>query len=93
MHLSRSQSAVSKQRLRRLTFWPRCLFPSTATPQIQNLMTVMIRQHEALFPPSKDVLPSPPRKKAESQKNAPRSFVGWESAEVRPHTTRPRPRL
>lgn len=28
------------------------------TPQIQKLMTVMIRQHEALFPPSKDVAPS-----------------------------------
>ncbi|XP_029019917.1 rho GTPase-activating protein 25 isoform X2 [Betta splendens] len=53
-----------------------------ATPQIQKLMTVMIRQHEALFPLSKDVLPSPPPNKAESQKNAPRSFVGWESAEM-----------
>ncbi|XP_034094292.1 rho GTPase-activating protein 25 isoform X2 [Gymnodraco acuticeps] len=53
-----------------------------ATPQIQKLMTVMIRQHEALFPLSKDVLPSLPSKKAESQKNAPRSFVGWESAEM-----------
>ncbi|KAK5871617.1 hypothetical protein PBY51_004486 [Eleginops maclovinus] len=53
-----------------------------ATPQIQKLMTVMIRQHEALFPLSKDVLPSPPSKKAESQKNTPRSFVGWESAEM-----------
>ncbi|KAK2837681.1 hypothetical protein Q5P01_014893 [Channa striata] len=53
-----------------------------ATPQIQKLMTVMIRQHETLFPLSKDVLPSPPSKKAESQKNAPRSFVGWESAEM-----------
>ncbi|XP_010768483.1 rho GTPase-activating protein 25 isoform X2 [Notothenia coriiceps] len=53
-----------------------------ATPQIQKLMTVMIRQHEALFPLSKDVLPSPPSKKAESKKNTPRSFVGWESAEM-----------
>ncbi|XP_068422502.1 rho GTPase-activating protein 25 [Clinocottus analis] len=53
-----------------------------ATPQIQKLMTVMIRQHEALFPLSKDVLPSPPSNKAESQKNTPRSFVGWESAEM-----------
>ncbi|XP_070820719.1 rho GTPase-activating protein 25 [Chaetodon trifascialis] len=53
-----------------------------ATPQIQKLMTVMIRQHETLFPLSKDVLPSPPSKKAESQKNTPRSFVGWESAEM-----------
>ncbi|XP_065818736.1 rho GTPase-activating protein 25 isoform X2 [Labrus bergylta] len=53
-----------------------------ATPQIQKLMTVMIRQHEMLFPLSKDVLPSPPSNKAESQKNTPRSFVGWESAEM-----------
>lgn len=55
----------------------------TATPQIQKLMTVMIRRHETLFPLSKDVLPPSPSNKAESQKNAPRSFVGWESAEVR----------
>ncbi|KAM3867742.1 rho GTPase-activating protein 25 [Diretmus argenteus] len=54
-----------------------------ATPQIQKLMTVMIRQHESLFPPSQDVLPSPPAKKTHSKKNhAPRSFVGWESAEM-----------
>ncbi|XP_070690589.1 rho GTPase-activating protein 25 [Pempheris klunzingeri] len=53
-----------------------------ATPQIQKLMTVMIRQHETLFPLSKDVLPPAPSKKAESQKNSPRSFVGWESAEM-----------
>ncbi|XP_037537127.1 rho GTPase-activating protein 25 [Nematolebias whitei] len=53
-----------------------------ATPQIQKLMTVMIRQHETLFPLSKDVLPSSPSNKTESQKNAPRSFVGWESAEM-----------
>nr|XP_029494060.1 rho GTPase-activating protein 25-like [Oncorhynchus nerka] len=52
------------------------------TPQIQKLMTVMIRQHEALFPPSKDVAPSPPIEKSDKKKNsAPRSFVGWESAE------------
>lgn len=54
-----------------------------ATPLIQKLMTVMISQHETLFPPSKEVLPSSPSNKAENQKNAPRSFVGWESAEVR----------
>uniref|UniRef100_A0A3P8VS22 Rho GTPase activating protein 25 n=1 Tax=Cynoglossus semilaevis TaxID=244447 RepID=A0A3P8VS22_CYNSE len=52
-----------------------------ATPHIQKLMTVMIRQHEVLFPPSKDLLPSPPSKKAESKKSTPRSFVGWESEE------------
>ncbi|CAJ1068354.1 rho GTPase-activating protein 25 [Xyrichtys novacula] len=53
-----------------------------ATPQIQKLMTVMIRQHETLFPLSKDVLPPSPSNKADSQKNTPRSFVGWESAEM-----------
>lgn len=53
-----------------------------ATTQIQNLMRVMIKQHETLFPVSKDVLPASPSNKAESQKNAPRSFVGWESAEL-----------
>ncbi|XP_023858774.1 rho GTPase-activating protein 25 [Salvelinus sp. IW2-2015] len=52
------------------------------TPQIQKLMTVMIRQHKALFPPSKDVAPSPPTEKSDNKKSsAPRSFVGWESAE------------
>ncbi|XP_019949277.2 rho GTPase-activating protein 25 [Paralichthys olivaceus] len=53
-----------------------------ATPQIQKLMTVMIRQHETLFPLSKDVLPCPHSKKAKSRKNTPRNFVGWESAEM-----------
>ncbi|XP_026177636.1 rho GTPase-activating protein 25 [Mastacembelus armatus] len=53
-----------------------------ATPQIQKLMTVMIRQHETLFPLSKDVLLPLPSQKTESQKNTPRSFVGWESAEM-----------
>ncbi|XP_061905665.1 rho GTPase-activating protein 25 isoform X1 [Entelurus aequoreus] len=52
-----------------------------ATPHIHKLMTVMIRQHETLFPLSKDVLPPSPGNKAESQKNSPRSFVGWESTE------------
>ncbi|KAL0193748.1 hypothetical protein M9458_012044, partial [Cirrhinus mrigala] len=55
----------------------------TGTPMIQKVMTVMIRHHELLFPPSKDMLPSPlPSKKNKSKKNSnPRSFVGWESAE------------
>lgn len=53
-----------------------------ATPQIQKLMTVMIRQHEALFPISKDELPSPPPNKSDGHKNAPRRFVGWESTEL-----------
>nr|XP_055054771.1 rho GTPase-activating protein 25 isoform X1 [Misgurnus anguillicaudatus] len=53
------------------------------TPMIQKVMTVMIRHHELLFPPSKDKLPSPlPSKKHKSKKTSnPRSFVGWESAE------------
>ncbi|XP_059404536.1 rho GTPase-activating protein 25-like [Carassius carassius] len=53
------------------------------TPMIQKVMTVMIRHHELLFPPSKDKQPSPlPNKKNKSKKNSnPRSFVGWESAE------------
>lgn len=53
------------------------------TPMIQKVMTVMIRHHELLFPPSKDKLPSPlPCKKHKSKKTTnPRSFVGWESAE------------
>ncbi|XP_054630733.1 rho GTPase-activating protein 25 [Dunckerocampus dactyliophorus] len=53
-----------------------------ATPHIQKLMTEMIRQHETLFPLSKDVPPSSPSNKAESQKNSPRNFVGWESTEM-----------
>ncbi|XP_067295334.1 rho GTPase-activating protein 25 [Pseudorasbora parva] len=53
------------------------------TPMIQKVMTVMIRHHELLFPPSKDVKPSPlPCKKNKNKKSSnPRSFVGWESAE------------
>ncbi|XP_068594597.1 rho GTPase-activating protein 25 [Brachionichthys hirsutus] len=53
-----------------------------ATPQIQRLMTAMIRQHETLFPSSTDTLPSPPAHKAQSHKSTPRSFVGWESTEM-----------
>ncbi|XP_023659151.2 rho GTPase-activating protein 25 [Paramormyrops kingsleyae] len=52
-----------------------------STPQIQKLMTAMIRQHEELFPPSKDVTPPPPSKNSESKASAPRSFVGWDSAD------------
>lgn len=58
-------------------------FIFAATPLIQKLMTVMISHHETLFPPSKDVLPTSPLNKVDNQKNTPRSFVGWESAEVR----------
>lgn len=51
------------------------------TPMIQKVMTVMIRHHELLFPPSKDMKPSPlPSRKNKSKKTS-NSFVGWESAE------------
>ncbi|CAL8347746.1 unnamed protein product [Lota lota] len=54
-----------------------------ATPQIQRLMTLMIRHHEELFPPAGDVPPSPPASKTKKKKSsAPRSFVGWEGAEM-----------
>ncbi|CAL8248297.1 unnamed protein product [Merluccius merluccius] len=54
-----------------------------ATPQIQRLMTLMIRHHEELFPPPSDAPPSPPASKTKRKKNStPRSFVGWESAEM-----------
>lgn len=52
------------------------------TPQIQKVMTVMIRHHEPLFPPSKDVNPTPPPTKSKSKKSSGPRFVGWESAEV-----------
>ncbi|CAL8327340.1 unnamed protein product [Arctogadus glacialis] len=54
-----------------------------ATPQIQRLMTLMIRHHEELFPPARDLPPSPPACKSRKKKSsAPRSFVGWEGAEM-----------
>ncbi|XP_066062279.1 rho GTPase-activating protein 25 isoform X2 [Chamaea fasciata] len=51
------------------------------TPQVQKVMTVMISDHEKLFPPSKDVLPSPPALKTEKKGPVPRSSVGWGAAE------------
>ncbi|KAJ8286234.1 hypothetical protein GJAV_G00036090 [Gymnothorax javanicus] len=52
------------------------------TSQIQQLMTVMIRQHESLFPPAKDTPPSPPsRKSGRKKQSLPRSFVEWDAAE------------
>ncbi|KAL2092186.1 hypothetical protein ACEWY4_011984 [Coilia grayii] len=52
------------------------------TPQIQKVMTVMIRHHELLFPPSKDASPSPPPARTKSKKASGPRFVGWESAEA-----------
>ncbi|NWV81258.1 RHG25 protein, partial [Dasyornis broadbenti] len=51
------------------------------TPQVQRVMTVMISDHEKLFPPSKDVPPSPPAQKTEKKAPVPRSSVGWGAAE------------
>ncbi|NXK68978.1 RHG25 protein, partial [Sylvietta virens] len=51
------------------------------TPQVQKVMTVMISDHEKLFPPSKDVAPSPPAQKTEKKVPVPRSSVGWGAAE------------
>uniref|UniRef100_A0A096MX56 Rho GTPase activating protein 25 n=1 Tax=Papio anubis TaxID=9555 RepID=A0A096MX56_PAPAN len=52
------------------------------TPQIQRVMTMMIRDHEVLFPKSKDVPLSPPAQKNDPKK-APvaRSSVGWDATE------------
>ncbi|XP_015393516.1 rho GTPase-activating protein 25 isoform X4 [Panthera onca] len=52
------------------------------TPQIQRVMTMMIRDHEVLFPKSKDTPLSPPAQKNDPKK-APvaRSSVGWDATE------------
>ncbi|NXS06099.1 RHG25 protein, partial [Oxylabes madagascariensis] len=51
------------------------------TPQVQKVMTVMISDHEKLFPPSKDVPASPPAQKTKKKAPVPRSSVGWGAAE------------
>ncbi|NXS53765.1 RHG25 protein, partial [Brachypteracias leptosomus] len=51
------------------------------TPQIQKVMTVMISDHAELFPPSKDVPPSPPAPQNDKKAPIPRSSVGWDAAE------------
>ncbi|XP_028851277.1 rho GTPase-activating protein 25 [Denticeps clupeoides] len=50
------------------------------TPQIQKVMTVMIRHHELLFPFSNDAPKSPTVKKTKGKKLR-TNFVGWEAAE------------
>ncbi|NWI05527.1 RHG25 protein, partial [Tichodroma muraria] len=55
------------------------------TPQVQKVMTVMISDHEKLFPPAKDVPPSPPAQKNEKKAPVPRSSVGWGAAEGPTH--------
>ncbi|KFP06205.1 Rho GTPase-activating protein 25, partial [Calypte anna] len=51
------------------------------TPQIQKVMTVMISDHANLFPPSKDVSPSPPAQTNDKKAPISRSSVGWDAAE------------
>lgn len=52
------------------------------TPQIQRVMTMMIRDHEVLFPKSKDAPLSPSAQKNDPKK-APvaRSSVGWDASD------------
>lgn len=51
------------------------------TLPIQKVMTVMISNHADLFPPSKDVLPSPTAQQNDKKAPILRSSVGWDSAE------------
>ncbi|XP_036986819.2 rho GTPase-activating protein 25 isoform X1 [Artibeus jamaicensis] len=52
------------------------------TPQIQRVMTMMIRDHEVLFPKSKDAPLSPPAPKNDPKKPpVARSSVGWDASE------------
>uniref|UniRef100_A0A8C0RZ84 Rho GTPase activating protein 25 n=1 Tax=Canis lupus familiaris TaxID=9615 RepID=A0A8C0RZ84_CANLF len=53
-------------------------------PQIQRVMTMMIRDHEVLFPKSKDVPLSPPAQKNDPKKPPVRSSVGWDATEDPP---------
>ncbi|XP_027790413.1 rho GTPase-activating protein 25 isoform X1 [Marmota flaviventris] len=55
------------------------------TPQIQRVMTMMIRDHEVLFPKSKDAPLSPSAQKNDPKKPpVPRSSVGWDATEDPP---------
>ncbi|XP_030619085.1 rho GTPase-activating protein 25 isoform X2 [Delphinapterus leucas] len=55
------------------------------TPQIQRVMTMMIRDHEILFPKSKDAPLSPPAPKNDPKKPpVARSSVGWDATEDPP---------
>ena len=61
------------------------LFFLSGTPQIQRVMTMMIRDHEVLFPKSKDAPISPPAQKNDDKKApVPRSSVGWDATEDPP---------
>lgn len=61
------------------------LFSLSGTPQIQRVMTMMIRDHEVLFPKSKDAPLSPPAQKNDAKKApVPRSSVGWDATEDPP---------
>ncbi|XP_066123393.1 rho GTPase-activating protein 25 isoform X2 [Saccopteryx bilineata] len=55
------------------------------TPQVQRVMTMMIRDHEVLFPKSKDAPLSPPAPQNDPKKPpVARSSVGWDASEDAP---------
>ncbi|KAG8510131.1 Rho GTPase-activating protein 25 [Galemys pyrenaicus] len=57
----------------------------SGTPQIQRVMTMMIRDHEVLFPKSKDTPLSPSAQKNDPKKPpVARSSVGWDATEDTP---------
>lgn len=57
----------------------------SGTPQIQRVMTMMIRDHEVLFPKSKDAPLSPPAPQNDPKKPpVARSSVGWDATEDPP---------
>lgn len=57
----------------------------SGAPQIQRVMTMMIRDHEVLFPKSKDAPLSPPVQKNDPKKPpVARSSVGWDATEDAP---------
>lgn len=61
------------------------LFFLSGTLQIQRVMTMMIRDHEVLFPKSKDAPLSPPAQKNDPKKPpVARSSVGWDATEDAP---------
>lgn len=74
-------TAVGGKKPVTLGFLLMCPWLLPGTLQIQKVMTVMISDHADLFPPSKDVLPSPPTQQNDKKAPIPRSSVGWDAAE------------
>lgn len=64
---------------------PQVFLLLSGAPQIQRVMTMMIRDHDVLFPKSKDAPLSPPAQKNDPKKPpVPRSSVGWDASEDAP---------